>query len=151
MNDRKKVAGAGLPPAPTPETFAVYLMPQVWPITARLTEKIGDLISQESAQDAILEGSSSFIDEVVETLRRRGATYGEEVLLAMGEEGLLLMLLTKIMRVFWSHNEGLSFSSRRDGFVDLAGYAILALAIDQYAREWNASGAKDNNDRDEGL
>jgi len=72
---------------------------------------------------------------ILDTVSVRGRTYGESVLMAMGEQGILTMTITKIMRILWSFNEELPVRDRMDSYLDIAGYALLMLSLSSYVKE----------------
>ena len=122
----------GLPPAPSPATLNAYLMPEIWPILSRVAGLVGETTPSDRVQEEIIAGSSGFMDDVISTLKQRGAVYGESVLLTFGEEGMLLLMIMKLMRALWSRNSGLPLTTRHDDYIDIAGYGVLILALDRY-------------------
>jgi len=84
-----------------------------------------------------LTGTPSFsvgleLGHVLTILHKRGETYGEDVLALLGETGMVTLAVTKVMRLLWGYTHGQPFETRRDSWLDLAGYAILSLAIDDW-------------------
>lgn len=75
--------------------------------------------------------------ELYEVLYQRGDQYGSDYWFQIGELGLLYQTLTKILRLKFSIENGDNFSDRQDSWVDLAGYAVLALAADNYKEMMN--------------
>ena len=71
--------------------------------------------------------------ELLATLRERGAAYGEKVLFERGEAGIFEQIATKLERVSGSIDRDLAFSTRSDSWLDIAGYAILVLAM----KDWD--------------
>lgn len=78
-------------------------------------------------------GVRAQVDEVcahiMTVLETRGRSYGEDVLLLLDEMGFVAWVVSKALRLLWSYTAGLDASSRQDDWVDLAGYAILRLAV----------------------
>jgi len=130
----------GLPPAPTWEVLEAYFMPEL----RAMIEKSGELLTEdfaftgEEADElalAVLSGLDEEAQLILDTVSVRGRTYGESVLMAMGEQGILTMTITKIMRILWSFNEELPVRDRMDSYLDIAGYALLMLSLSSYVKE----------------
>jgi adenylosuccinate synthase len=95
----------------------------------------------QQAMDRVWKSDYPTVDEVMTSVRhtvnerilplleQRGRQYGEDVLVEMGETGLVTMLLVKLMRLRWSVENSKPKSERQDSWLDLAGYALLAAAL----------------------
>jgi len=128
-------AQAGLPPAPSWATLDVYAREEVKAIIAGTKLAVANDISDEQVADAILTGDVEKVYEMYRTVATRGQQYGESVLLACGEQGMIIMMLTKLMRLMWSYNNGLSIQERTDSYVDIGGYSLLTLALDKWLKD----------------
>lgn len=81
------------------------------------------MIWQEAAQEVA--------NEIVELITRKQHDYGHENILAFGEYGLLIRTNDKIARLKnLIGKEGVT-EPRSDAWVDIAGYAIIALMLDR--------------------
>lgn len=79
--------------------------------------------------------------DIAAIIEERGIAYGEESIFLLGEEGVLMMVLAKMFRMLHGYRSGRPFEHREDSWVDLAGYAILALAMENYNRlRWEVDG-----------
>ncbi len=65
-------------------------------------------------------------------LGQRGRVYGEDVLALLGETGFLVMAVTKVMRILWGYEHDQPAQEREESWIDLAGYAILCVAMRRY-------------------
>lgn len=74
------------------------------------------------------------VEDVMDTLVKRGKQYGEDVLVEMGERGIAVLCLIKVRRMLWNLDQGRSFEEREDGWRDLAGYALLAPAMEAWKK-----------------
>jgi hypothetical protein len=151
---------AGLPPAPTWETLHQYAQEDLNLIIAHFRDRNSEMplywahptspaVQQVyEIEEARISGDEEFVTNFIyttveeaykmyATVATRGQTYGENVLLAMGEEGMIMMITTKIMRLMWSQTSSNPMADRKDSYVDIAGYCLLALALDSYAKEYN--------------
>lgn len=116
--------------APTPDQFMPYL-------TEQLMLAVDELRLMSPHLSATLASQMTYVsDNVIETLRERGQEYGEDLLFLTGEEGILLMVVWKSMRMLWSMQAGLPYFNRRDGWRDLAGYALIAPAMKLYHEDY---------------
>lgn len=130
-----------LPPAPDWNTLEAYVGPFLRDIVDNIQ---GAPILRERATvsgilpSSVLKGVDVVGEELLQIVRERGRAYGEEAILAMGEAGMVGMIVAKVMRLMWSHRGGMQFMSRRDSYIDLAGYCLLTIALDQYITEQSA-------------
>lgn len=120
--------------APSPEEFQTY-------VTRILTESAGGLLrmmlDNNKAGDLPLTtdvalGVIHVSEHVERIIKERGQQYGEDVLFILGEPGFVVMAMSKMLRLFWSYQQGLPASDRRDSWVDMVGYGVLCLAYEQY-------------------
>ena len=85
------------------------------------------------------DGFLPFIDLAIGEIRARlikaGNDYGEQVLFNISEYGAVALCYTKASRILWSFNQEKPSRERWDSFLDLAGYAILEMARQQYVKE----------------
>lgn len=72
------------------------------------------------------------LEAVYKRLDAAGGEYGEEVIFLLNEWGAVTLCFTKASRLLWSKKKDKPQSSRRDSFLDLAGYAILEIARQAY-------------------
>lgn len=127
-----------LPPAPDWNTLEAYVEPFLQNIIDHIQ---GTPILRERATTSgllpmdVLRGVDIVGKELLQIVRERGKQYGEEAILAMGEAGLIGMIVSKVMRLMWSHRGGAQFLSRRDSYIDLAGYCLLTISLDQFITE----------------
>ena len=127
-----------LPPAPDWNTLEAYVEPFLRDIVDHIQ---GAPILRERATIAgmvpfdVLKGVDIVGEELLRIVGERGRAYGEEAILAMGEAGMIGMIMSKVMRLMWSHRAGLQFQARRDSYIDLAGYCLLCVALDQFVME----------------
>lgn len=134
-----------LPPAPDWNTLEAYVEPFLRDIVDHIQ---GAPILRERATVAgivpfdVLKGVDIVGEELLRIVGERGRAYGEEAILAMGEAGMISMIMSKVMRLMWSHRAGLQFQARRDSYIDLAGYCLLTIALDVYIME--NSGKEEN-------
>lgn len=112
-------------------------------IAARLRAMADDLESgppsrvvAPSPEDLMVIINGALLPELSSILYQRGKSYGEEVLVVMGEQGIAEMAKVKIYRMLAAIAEGTGSASttRRDSWLDMAGYALLALALDEWER-----------------
>ena len=68
------------------------------------------------------------LQAVLARLTFAGEEYGEEVLFLLDQMGAVSQCFTKASRLLWSFKKGQSPEKRKDGWMDLAGYAILEMA-----------------------
>jgi hypothetical protein len=69
---------------------------------------------------------------VIQLLQERGEQYGEKLLVKLGEKSLVYMANMKADRLLWSAERGRPVVDREDSWKDLAGYGLLALAIEAW-------------------
>lgn len=95
-----------------------------------------DPVKEEKPVPTIQE-FAPYIEQALSAIRDRchvaGARYGEDVLFVLGEDGAVSQAYTKAARILWSWKQGHSRHSRKDSWLDLAGYAILEMARELYA------------------
>lgn len=114
------------PDAPTPDEFMPHLIKE-------MTLAIEELQQASPKLSSTLREQIDFaLKDVLETLHQRGQEYGEDLLFLTGEEGILLMVVWKALRMLYSMKTGLPYYTRRDGWRDLAGYAVIAPAMMAY-------------------
>lgn len=92
----------------------------------------------EFVRSALLGGIERSVGVAMElegVLEQRGRDYGEEVLVVMGESGIAEFVKVKVWRLLGGIQEGNPPGSRRDSWVDIAGYAILQLALTEWLKE----------------
>lgn len=88
--------------------------------------------------DEIMEYVEAAIEELRKILWERGKQYGEETLVDLGEDGVAVMIRMKALRARYSIREEKPADSRRDSWLDMAGYALLAVSLGQYQDDSNA-------------
>lgn len=91
-------------------------------------------------QRALLEASArvpSIVADLESILIQRGRDYGEEVLVVMGESGIAEFVKVKVWRLQGSIQEQRPEATRRDSWIDIAGYAVLQLALAEWMKEQN--------------
>ena len=137
-----------LPPAPDWNTLETYVEPFMRDILDHIK---GAPILRERATVTgllpmdVLKGVDIVGRELLQIVAERGRAYGEESILAMGEAGMISMIMAKVMRLMWSHRGGAQFQSRRDSYIDLAGYCLLTIALDQFITEESGKEEKTND------
>jgi hypothetical protein len=77
---------------------------------------------------------SAALTAVHARLEYAGQNYGEEVLFLLDEIGAVSQCFTKASRLLWSYKKQQPPEKRKDGWMDLAGYAILEMARYAYNR-----------------
>lgn len=128
----------GLPPAPDWNTLATYVEPLMRDIVDHIK---GAPILKDRANITgmvpldVLKGVDVVGEELLRIVGERGRKYGEESILAMGEAGMVSMIMAKVMRLLWSHRGGLMFEAREDSYIDLAGYCLLTVALNKFIKE----------------
>lgn len=127
-----------LPPAPDWNTLEQYVEPLLRDV---LDHVHGAPVLDQRATFSgllpmdVLRGVDVVGEELLKIVAERGRAYGEESILAMGEAGMIGMIMAKVMRLMWSHRGGIVFQSRRDSYIDLAGYCLLTVALDEYIQQ----------------
>lgn len=111
------------------------------------TDIAGDGIVHPSVEEfigfirqALMEAMSrvpAIVGDLEDILVQRGRDYGEEVLVVMGESGIAEFVKVKVWRLQGSIQEQRPENSRRDSWVDIAGYAVLQLALAEWMKEQN--------------
>lgn len=115
---------------PTPDAFMPFIREEL----ARTLARFHSGEEAERVPDGVQQQLAYVADRVEATLHRRGHQYGEDVLFMMGEPGILMMLVMKALRMLWSMQDGAPSDAREDGYLDLAGYAVLQMAMARYAQ-----------------
>lgn len=87
----------------------------------------------------IMEYVRTHTEEVIDTLQTRGEQYGEQTLVELGEEGIARMIRMKALRAIYSINQRNDYRTRTDSWIDIAGYALLAIALEQWKDESRTS------------
>jgi hypothetical protein len=87
------------------------------------------------AVEDIMEYVFAHAQEVIDILHERGKQYGEQTLVELGEEGVARMIRMKALRAIHSINQDDRYTARRDSWIDIAGYALLAIALEQWKEE----------------
>lgn len=95
---------------------------------------LGRVIPHPSVDELMIE-IDPLLGNLRHTLFMRGNQYGEEVLAVMGEQGIAELVNVKIWRVLGSLKSSDPACVRQDSWLDLAGYAILALAMQRWERK----------------
>lgn len=137
-----------LPPAPDWNTLEAYVEPFMQDILDHI--KGAPILKDRATVTGmvpmdVLKGVDIVGEELLKIVAERGRAYGEESILAMGEAGMIGMIMAKVMRLMWSHRGGIQFQTRRDSYIDLAGYCLLTIALDQYITEESGKEEKTNN------
>lgn len=135
--------GGGLPPAPTWDMLDTYVAPMIQEISQAMLEgpmNRADRVFWSSimgeTHDKVMRGQTETVAaNLHDVIAERGKQYGEDVLMALGEQAIILFIFAKFMRLFWHWTNGHPFGGRRDSWMDIAGYAVLALAINEYMED----------------
>lgn len=111
-------------------------------VESALTEIVWRLEREGTMEGGIirtLPGIRAQVDTVCQqirnTLEQRGRSYGEDVLFLLGEMGFVAWAVSKAMRILWSYTTKRSDRDRDDDWLDMAGYAILRMAVQRWKRE----------------
>lgn len=121
---------------PTPQEFQPSLVKALEEAVARLQSVTPHLAPTLANQ---IEAACA---DVQNTLKERGEQYGEDLLFLTGERGILVMAVWKSLRMLWSMDNDNPYVDRQDGWRDLAGYAVLCMAMMQYIQDWEAENSK---------
>lgn len=113
---------------PTPGDFQIILVQKMAEALVHLKDIAPQL--SETLQSQIEKAASV----VLERLAKGGQEYGEDVLFLVGEHGILTMVTSKVLRALWSFAQDDPRIKRDDHYLDLAGYAIIAMALEEYMR-----------------
>lgn len=87
--------------------------------------------------DELLHHLDRHMAALRDTLERRGRAYGEEVLAKRGELGMLEHIFVKAERAKHASTEA-SQDWPADSYLDIAGYALLILAMRDWKQNRNA-------------
>jgi hypothetical protein len=83
--------------------------------------------------DEVLDRVRPLLLDLERVLEERGRVYGEDVLVEMGEAGIATLCLIKVRRLMGNIESGFGTTVQRwDSWMDLAGYAILAMALERW-------------------
>lgn len=120
--------------APSPVEFQSYIEDVIYKSANDLLRLMldGNNTAPIQLTTAVSMGVIDVADEVKKTIEERGKKYGEDVLFILGEPGFVVMAMSKMLRLFWSFQQGLEPAERRDSWIDLVGYGVLCLAYEQY-------------------
>jgi len=103
---------------------------QLFPSLEGVLEEVALRLTKAGFQRPVSEENLVTISRV---LYQRGDSYGEDFPFQIGELGLLYLTLTKLLRLKWALTQGeVSSRTMEEHWLDLAGYAILALAAHRY-------------------
>lgn len=118
---------------PTPTQFQPYLVTE-------MEQAVRELQTAAPTLSVTLNEQIAFVvTDVLDTLKERGEQYGEDVIFMTGESGVLILVVWKALRMLWSMHAGLPYHDRKDGYRDLAGYAIIARAMKLYEGDTRCS------------
>lgn len=112
---------------PDPSKFGHYLAMARADVFEYLRGRVDGDIGGVSL--GIKQQLANVAQDIMDRLGEAGVEYGEDVIYATGEAGIINLLVHKALRNLWGYDNDLPFEYRVDHYRDMAAYAMIAMAM----------------------